>query len=1073
MNLSAEGRIRRSIYVAFATGLVSLSLNAVAQDAPVAIAPPAEQATPAPAPAEPVVTPEAAAPAEVVPVQNIAVAQPEKKSVQLERVQVTGSRIRKKDYSTASPTVTVSREALTKNGDVTLDTFLNTLPQVNPSGGTTSNNPGNNGQSNIDLRGLGSNRNLVLIDGRRPMVSASNQTVDLNTIPQALIESVEIVTGGAGAVYGADAIAGAVNVKLKKNFQGVDLRASYGDNSKKDSAERQFSAVLGSNFDSNRGNAVIAFDYSNRELLVKGQRSFAGIASTSTSFLPEGAYRQTSGNGITQAAVDSVFAGYGFGPGVALPTSVFGFNLDGTLFGVGSAGTAIDVTNFRYPIDSNVNTNFFPDFYSYNFDAVNALVLPLERRSTMSKLNYKFDNGIEVFTQFGYSTYRSLTNLAPTPVPTVSAAAAGSASPDDFVSANLAPGVDSSVFPNVLIVPTTNPFIPTDLRTLLNSRTGDNPNILGTGANEAFLMRQRTLSAGARNSVYENTVIQYLGGASGPFGDTGWRWETYVSEGRTNIVSTQRGGIDTQRLQGLLEAADGGASVCTGGFNPFGRQPLSPSCVRYLEVPVAARTDFLQQIAQAFVSGPIADLPAGSAELVLGAETRTFEYELIPGALSGPISGPNTIAAAAGENSFFDVFSELSLPVLKDLPYAKAVDLSFGFRTSRSSVQDNLTGVTGDSPTDEAYKVDLSWKANDFIFGRASYQHSVRAPNFGELFDAGASSPQYFDPCSVTSQARSSNNPDAAQLRDLCVDTGLDPADADSYVQPTGSQTQIGIQGNPRLAPESANTYSAGVVLSSPWSDPFLKGLQGSFDYYRIAVNGAIGFATTDVIIADCYNYYGNNPGYEVTPACESIIRAGSTIDEVRSDTTDGAFLVDNGGRFTVSGLDIQVDYRLPLGTFGYEFLKGTLGINFLANHVLEAKQKDAPDVPTIDYSGTVGTFSANLGQSFPKWKLNLGTQYSLGRFAVDARARYIDGMTNRNSSIFPGETQFTGVGAVTYWDFGASYKILESTTFRLGVQNAFDKQPPTYSPNVQSGTDPQLYDVIGRRFLAQVTMKF
>lgn len=1052
MKLSVDGCIRRSVYAAFAVGAVVLVAPAHAQQTPP--------------------EPNSSVPGATTAVEESpeAAVKPAPKAVELERVQVTGSRIRKKDYASASPTVTVNREALTKNGDVTLDTYLNTLPQVNPSGGTTSNNPGNNGQSNIDLRGLGANRNLVLIDGRRPMVSASNQTVDLNTIPQALIESVEIVTGGAGAVYGADAIAGAVNIKLKKNFEGIDLRASYGDSSEKDSAEKQFSALLGGNFDSNRGNAVIAFDYSSREQLVKGQRSFAGIASTSTSFLPEGAYRQTPGNGVNQAAVDSVFATYGVGAGQALATNPFGFNLDGTLFGVGNAGTPIDVTNFRYPIDSSVNTNFFPDFYSYNFDAVNALVLPLERRSTMSKLTYKFDSGIEVFSQFGYSTYKSLTNLAPTPIPTVSAAAPGSAGPDDFVAVNLAPDVTSSVFPNVLIVPTTNPFIPADLRVLLNSRTGDNANILGAGADEAFLMRQRTLSAGARNSVYENTVVQYLGGATGPLGDSGWRWEAYVSEGRTNIVSTQRGGIDTQRLQGLLEEADGGDSICAGGFNPFGRQPLSAACVRYLEVPVAARTDFLQQIAQAFISGPVAELPAGSAELVLGAESRAFEYELIPGALSGPISGPNVVSAAAGENSFFDVFTELSLPIIKDLPYAKAVDVSLGYRTSRSSVRDNISGASGESPTDEAYKVDVSWKANDFVFARASYQHSVRAPNFGELFDAGANSPQYFDPCSITSEARS--GPDAAALRQLCIDTGVD--DPDTYVQPTGSQTQISIQGNSQLSPESADTYSAGVVLTSPWQDnQFLRGLQGSIDYYRIKIDGAIGFATTDVVIADCYNYYGNNPTYTLTAACESITRSGSTIDEVVTSRADGAFLVDNGGKVEVSGIDIQADYRLPLGAFGVDLLKGTITTNVLLSHVLEASQQDSPDVPSIDYAGTAGTFSANLGQSFPKWKLNFTTQYALGKFAVDARARYIAGMDNRNAAIFPGETEFTGVGGVTYWDFGASYKVLSSTTLRVGVANAFDKQPPEYAPNVQSGTDPSLYDVIGRRILAQVTMKF
>jgi outer membrane receptor protein involved in Fe transport len=145
---------------------------------------------------------------------------------EVSEVVVTGSRIVRQDYVANSPIATVTGDQIVANADVTLDTYLNTLPQVNPASGTTSNNPGNNGQSNVDLRGFGANRNVVLVDGRRPMISSNAMTVDLNTIPQALIESVEVITGGAGAAYGADAIAGAVNLKLKTNFEGIDIRVN-------------------------------------------------------------------------------------------------------------------------------------------------------------------------------------------------------------------------------------------------------------------------------------------------------------------------------------------------------------------------------------------------------------------------------------------------------------------------------------------------------------------------------------------------------------------------------------------------------------------------------------------------------------------------------------------------------------------------------------------------------------------------------------------------------------------------------------------------------------------------------
>src|SRR5688572_21978598 len=188
---------------------------------------------------------------------------------EVETIVVTGTRIQRPDYVANSPTMTVEAAQITGHSDITLDTYLNTLPQVNPAGTTTSNNPPNNGASNIDLRGLGANRNLVLIDGRRPMVSDSLMRVDLNTIPQALIESIEIVTGGAGAVYGADAVAGATNIRLKRNFAGFDLSSSYSNSSEEwDAEEFQVSALLGGNFAEDRGNVALGFDYSSREGMI-------------------------------------------------------------------------------------------------------------------------------------------------------------------------------------------------------------------------------------------------------------------------------------------------------------------------------------------------------------------------------------------------------------------------------------------------------------------------------------------------------------------------------------------------------------------------------------------------------------------------------------------------------------------------------------------------------------------------------------------------------------------------------------------------------------------------------------
>ncbi|MFO1455217.1 MAG: TonB-dependent receptor [Steroidobacteraceae bacterium] len=985
---------------------------------------------------------------------------------ELTEVVVTGSRIVRQDFIANSPITTVSAEQLKQNADITLDTFLNTLPGVNPAGTTTSNNPGNNGQSNINLRGLGSNRNLVLIDGRRAMVSASDQTVDLNTIPSALIENIEVITGGAGATYGADAIAGVVNLKLKRNFEGIEVAGGISDSTEfSDAQEYTIATTLGANFGDDHGNAVIGFEYGSREGMIKSQRAFSANATATTSFLPEGLYFP-SGNNPTQAAVDGVFARYGVAAGaVPAASSLIGFNLDGTLFSRGVFNSPLQVQNWRYPVDLSVNSALFPDVYSYNFDAVNILTLPLERRSMMTKFNYEWDNGIEVFSQFGWTQYESAAALAPTPISTITTTAPGqNRTAGEATSPLVAAG---GRIANLLIIPVTNPFIPADFRTVLASRTGDNTALVGTGATEPFLMRQRTLDAGLRQSNYQNTVVQYLLGVKGKINDS-WRWETYASEGRTEIVEAQTGNINTQRLQGLLEAADGGASVCAGGFNPFGRKPISEACQEYLEVSNALTTKFKQQIVQAYVTGDVMEMPAGPLSVVLGAEYRGFRYAFDPGAASGPISGFNVQDPAGGTNSFKDVFAEALIPLAKDASWAKSLELSLGYRLSDSQFKNTATDEDTDSSSDSAYKVELSWAPSDLMRVRASYQRAVRAPNFGELFDGGGSNPQYFDPCSVTSTARTSGSA-RTQLRELCRlagEIGGLGAAVDTYVQTPGTQLSTTLTGNTSAKPETADTITFGVVFTEPFG---VERLRASLDYYNIKIKDPLIQPDANLYVADCYNYYGNNPGYSPTyKNCTGLFRSGDILGVDNPDDPDGFFPYVNGGEYKTDGIDLQLDYGFDLGP-------GQLQTQLYLNYLLSWKQQAGAIFPSQDFAGTISFFGAGdgLGGSFPEIKANLLLRYSIAKFDFDVRARYIDGMDNRASVLYPGEASFTGVPSVTYWDVAANWNVTDSISVRAGLNNAFDKQPPTYAPNVQSGTDPSLYDIVGRRWFAQVRMKF
>ncbi|MDP3633914.1 TonB-dependent receptor domain-containing protein [Phenylobacterium sp.] len=992
-------------------------------------------------------------------------------------VVVTGSRIVRQDYVANSPISTVTGEQTVANADITLDTYLNTLPQVNPSGTTTSNNPGNGGQSNIDLRGLGANRNVVLVDGRRPMVSANNLTVDLNTIPQALIESIEVITGGAGAAYGADAIAGAVNVKLKRNFEGVDIRANYSNSTEFwDAEEYQLSAAIGGNFADGKGNAVFGFDRSYREAMLKSQRAFSQNATSTTSFLPEGNLFWASSNAPTKAALDTVFAGYGVTPAqISLQSGTLGFNLNGSLFYRGVFNNPLDVQNFKYPIDGAVNQSLYPDLYSYNFDFVNILTLPLDRYSFMTKVNYELDNGIEFFASAGWTEYNAATALAPTPFPTVNTRNPSTARTQDVISNLVTPGQQVA---QQLVIPTTNPFIPADLRTLLNSRTGDDAVLVGAGATEPFRMRQRSLDLGLRQSNYENTVVQFLAGVKGPVGDTGFTFEASVSEGRTEIDQTQTGNLNTQRLQTLIEAADGGASICAGGFNIFGRQPISAACRTYLASATTLSTAMTTQIAQGYVTGKVAELPAGDVAIVLGAEYRGFEYNFDPGSASGPISGFNTQNPDRGTNSFKDVFGEIAIPLVKDQPFVQSLELALGARYSQNEFADKIAGDKVELDGVWAYKAELNWEVNDLLRARASYQRSVRAPNFSELFSGGGSAPQYFDPCSVTSQARKGAN--AAQVTALCQTAGFNggvgAGAINTFVQTPGSQIGVDLLGNKALKPEEGSTFTAGLVWKSPWENQWLSRLQGSIDYYNIKISDAILTPTPNQIVAACYNYYGTNPTYSRTNSnCDGILRTGADILWVYNPNNGyNEFTASNGGHQKTSGIDFQFDYGFDLEWFGAPSNWGTVRIGAVLTHVIEFKQQDPiSGVPELDFAGTVSYFGAGLGTSFPDWKATINTNWSVGDFKFDARARYIAAMENRLNVEFPGETQFTGPDAVWYLDLAGTYALSDNVEFKLGVNNVFNKEAESYAPNVQSGTDPSSYDVIGRRVFGGIKLRF
>lgn len=988
---------------------------------------------------------------------------------------VTGSRIVRPNLEAASPIAVVSGEEVVEQADITVEQYLNTLPQVNAAGTTTSNNPPNGGRANIDLRGLGANRNIILVDGRRPMVSASDQTVDVNTIPQALIERIDVITGGAGAAYGADAVAGVVNFIMKDDFEGIDLRATYANTiPETDSREYQLSGVIGGNFAEGRGNIAVALDYSKRQELGKRQRPFAIQATSTTPTPPTGRYVDGN-NSPSQAAINAIFASYG-SQAKDIPVAGSGliaFNSDNTLFGAGTFNNPRDVTNFKYgPLsDAAPNLNYFPDFYSYNFDIVNVLVLPLERKSAFAKGNYEISPAVDVFFQGGYTEYTSATGSAPTPLGVAIENPCGNVTTraksslvNCFSDASAAtPGVPGTARATVtgLVVPLSNPFIPQDLRTLLATRTGNDVALAGSGATEPFRLAYRFLPTGLRRSEFDTQVKQLLGGLRGEI-TPGWNYEVSYSLGETRLNTTQTGGVNVQNVQNLLESATGGTNLCAGGFNPFGIQPLSEACVAYVDELAMTQTKFTQKILQGYVTGQLGELPGGPASVVLGAEQRKFTYVYNPGSLNGPIGGPNTGTPDDGSNKFVDIFGEVLLPIMDTL------EVNLTARHSKAKFFDNLAAtrnpptVGEGSSSDWSYGATVTYEPIDALRVRAAYQRAVRAPNFSELFVGGSSFPQYFDPCSITSNYRTTGG---ATATNQCIATGLSASAATAYVQTPGSQVFTTIAGNTTLSPEKADTFTAGAVFNA-------GGLIASVDYYNIRIKDTILPPNPNALIAACYGYHQVT---SAAPYCASI--TGNRTPDISQllipatlgGNANGAFLNVNGGQVSTSGIDIQLGYNFPTPFLGED---AALRLNALANYLISYKVEELPGID-FEYADTVAFFGAGLGQTFPRWKGVLNAELDTGVVSFDTRLRYIDAMKNRAEVIFPGETSFTGTPSVWYFDAAVQAEFEETLTLRLGMTNVFDKQPPVYAPNVQSGTDPSVFDVIGRRAYIQARLRF
>lgn len=947
---------------------------------------------------------------------------------------VTGSRIARPNLEGTSPVQVVNGEEFKTSGTVNVEQLLNTLPQIVP-GITAFTNNGGGGVATVNLRNLGSARTLVLVDGRRYIPFGTGGQVDLNTIPQAMIDRVDVVTGGGSAVYGSDAIAGVVNFVMKRNFDGLEAATQYRISGKGDGDQFTADLAIGLNSQDGKGNVAFFGGYSKRSTVLQGARENS----------------RTQIADVVGATPGTTLSGSATGPVAVIdPSAAF------APFGAGSLTIFDGQGNVRPYVDPTRTA--LND--AFNFAPFQYLQTPQERWLFGGMAHYSLTDWAEIYASGTFVKNKVVTQLAASP-------------------GNLVP----STGPVTLQV--NSPFFSPATQALLRTLDTTQATLVGgiqNVVNDGYVtlpntFRRRTNEAGARDSIFDRQAFGTAIGVRGDINDN-WKYDTYYTYMETKLASRQtdtvrsrlRFGIETafrNPTTGVVSATPiaGGELVCRDAtarangcvpLNVFAAGGITTAGADYLRIILQDQTEAKRQVASGYVSGtlPALDLGAGPLGMVIGAEWRSEEARFTPDAAknSGDILGFNATKGTAGKYSVKEVFGEINLPLLADLPFAERLELSARGRYSDYSLK-AVKGVY-------TYSGSVLYKPVSGLTLRGEYQRAVRAPSVAELFAGqGQSFPAANDPCS--DRVPSSQN---ATVNALCQATGV-PAAAvfTRVVQPT-TQIETLTGGNPDLQEEVGKTLTFGAVFTPE----FIPNFSLTVDYYRIKLEGAIsvlGGSAANVINL-CYNVVQN----AASPFCKAITRQPSgNIQQIR-------VLNANIGAIERRGIDFQADYSLPLD-FGIADNSSKLRFQLTGSWLDVFNITPVAEIPT-DVNLCKGTFGSTCGEPDPAWKFTFRTSYSSGPLALNVRWRWIGG-TKDDRTVFrnvdPATLPFPKIKAYSYFDLSGTFKVGERLALTAGIDNLLNKDAPLLgsAASLNANTYPDTYDTLGRKFFVGASVKF
>ncbi|MDP5145869.1 TonB-dependent receptor [Shewanella sp. ULN5] len=950
----------------------------------------------------------------------------------VERIEITGSRLRSTDMQGFSPVQVLDSKDIDMSSVANIQELLLKNPAFGSPGISRTNSnfsTASAGAATVDLRNLGSSRTLVLVNGRRFVAGVPGESsVDLNSIPTQFIERVEIMTGGASAVYGSDAVAGVVNIIYKKEFEGIEFDFQRGQSSEGDSDETQLQFTMGTSSADGKGNIMLHGAYTQQGAVFSKDRERSAVdqASSGAFFtgLPEDMFTPQRPFYSSYAPQGRFFAG----------ADQYTYNSKGELVKGWS-------TNGSDTAEAN----------GFNRSEYRTIAIPTERYLLAGTGKYEFVDGWNAFLEGTYAATSTKTKLEPFPM-----------SSDDIFSAS---GGQMPIEYESFIESMTNPgeyertvvrnaFIPD---AMYNSATDTN----GDGLKDIFFTR-RLADVAARGNVADRDTFRIVAGVDGEITD-GWYLDAFYGYGQTKESQVSSGQFNSLNFRSALEAvtdADGNvvcrdATARAQGCVPvsvFGAGSISAAGAHYIQAPGLLATLTSQETAGLNISGDIVELPAGALGLAVGTEYRKeYSRSEFDALQQSGLNGGNAIPRTEGEFDVTEYFAELNVPILDGVFMAEQLNLRGAYRWSDYSTVGNT----------DSWNVALDWAPIDEVRFRAIRAQSTRAPNINELYSPPS---QTFpsgltDPCLGVTNT-SSGAADAACRADAGV---LDNINANGAFTLNQSDLQ-GIsgfnRGNTQLGPEKGKSWTFGVTIS-PEGIPVVEDFDFNVDYFDITIEDAIVSTPRQFILDECY---GGDPSL-----CSFVTRrpqAAGANSAGSLEYIDSA--VTNSGGFATEGIDLVVSYAKDLQDYS---LTGQLNARVSYTHVIDGYTTPLPNSADDNFNGEIGSPEN-------KWYLSLG--YTWEDVTVAWNTTFI-GESFLDDSFLSGydlAPESVGVGSVTYHDLNVSYRPWDVAEFYVGVNNIFDQDPPaiiTGLPGNSTGaeTDAGTYDAIGTRYYGGVRLRF